>query len=728
MSAPTLPAAPAAAPGGAPGPLSHPRTRAQVLAASGVVALVVAVLAVAWSGAATPTLLADPGAFVRWAMPVVGVVVDLAAAVTIGALALCAVVLPRRIAPPAGPSLATGRPVAPSPRASRTRPPRTTSDGAAWLLARRTAAIASVVWTLFLTFQLLLTYAQVSGRPIGGAQFGEELAMFFTQLEMGQALLWSLVLTALTALAAVATAGSVSATWSTVLAIAALAPVATTGHAAGAANHTLAVNSLWLHLIGVTLWVGGLIVLVVVAAALGRDLVRAATRYSHLALWAYLLVAVSGVANAVVRVGTWSGLATAYGTLLLLKVAATVALGFAGWWHRRRTIARLTTGRTAPFWWLVAGEAVVMGAVMGLAVALSSTAPPVPDTPIERPSTVESITKYPAPPEPTALGWFTQWRPDLLMLVGVVSAAVVVVIWRQRLRRRGDAWPLARVASIMVGLALLAWVSSGGPAVYGHVLFSGHMVQHMVLVMLAPIFLALGAPVTLAMRALPKRDDGSLGPRELLLGIVNSPVAHFFAHPVVAAVNVVGSMIVFYFTPLFLLSMTNHWVHLWMIVHFTLAGYLFVNVLIGVDPGPTRPGYPLRLLLLFATMAFHAFFGLALVEGSQLLAAPWFGALGLPWGVDALADQRIGGAFAWGFGEIPSLVLAVALGIAWIREDERTARRLDRKAARDGGADLAAYNARLARMAGVGNDGPAGSSDSERAADRPTPTTKGPQA
>lgn len=666
--------------------------RWRAVGAAAAVGVVAVLLAIALTGAATPTLLGDPGAAVRWGLPVVELAVELAAATTVGALALCAVVLPP---PPRAlrPRTADGGRVG----AARSRVTKAVRpDSAAWTLSRRIAGGAAVTWTLALAVQLVLTYARVSGQTIGGPTFGQELAFFFGEIELGRLLVGALVLTALVAVAATAVAGPVSAVWGVVLAFVAFAPIASTGHASGAANHDVAVSSLWLHLVSVTIWIGGLAVLIAVAGALGRDLRAVASRYSTLAIWCYALVAVSGLANAAIRVGDLSGLATPYGRLLLIKVAATTALGAAGWWHRRRTIGQLTQGRTSAFWRLVVGELILAGGVMGLAVALSSTPPPVSDAPLTDASPAELITGYPVPGPPTALSWFTTWRPDLLVLVGVACAAVVVGRWYLRLRKRGDHWPIARVVSLYVGLALIAWVSSGGPALYGHLLFSGHMIQHMVLVMLAPIFLVLGAPVTLAARALPKRHDGSLGPRELLLGFVHSRWAELWAMPVVAAVNVIASMLLFYFTPLLLWSLTNHWVHEWMIVHFTVAGYLFVNALVGVDPGPRRPSFPLRLLLLFATMAFHAFFGLALMQGTQLLAAPWYGALGLPWGVNALVDQQLGGAFTWGFGEVPSLLLAVLLGVAWIRDDARTARRLDRKADRDGDAELAAYNEMLA--------------------------------
>jgi cytochrome c oxidase assembly factor CtaG len=158
-------------------------------------------------------------------------------------------------------------------------------------------------------------------------------------------------------------------------------------------------------------------------------------------------------------------------------------------------------------------------------------------------------------------------------------------------------------------------------------------------------------------------------------------------------------MVVFYLTSLFPLALSSHAGHVAMVVHFSLVGYLFANVLVGVDPGPRRPAYPVRLLLLFATVAFHAFFGVALAESSVLLAADWYGALGLPWGVDALADQQQGAYLAWAIGEAPTLALAAAVAMRWVRDDERTARREDRAAARDGDAELAAYNAMLADLA-----------------------------
>ncbi|MEK8227149.1 cytochrome c oxidase assembly protein [Oerskovia sp. M15] len=146
------------------------------------------------------------------------------------------------------------------------------------------------------------------------------------------------------------------------------------------------------------------------------------------------------------------------------------------------------------FWRLVAVELLIMGAVSGVAVALGSTAPPVPDEPIELPTPAELVTGHPLPPEPDLARWFTEWRWDLLPAFACVAAFVVYLRWVRRLAKRGDRWPVGRTVSWCLGIAILFWVTNGGPAMYGHVLFSAHMVQHMILAMVVPIFLVLAAP------------------------------------------------------------------------------------------------------------------------------------------------------------------------------------------------------------------------------------------
>jgi len=173
----------------------------------------------------------------------------------------------------------------------------------------------------------------------------------------------------------------------------------------------------------------------------------------------------------------------------------------------------------------------------------------------------------------------------------------------------------------------------------------------------------------------------------------------FFAHPVVAAVNFAMSMLIFYYSPIFEFALDNHAAHLWMILHFSLVGYFFFNAIVGTDPGPSRPGYPMRVVLLFATMAFHAFFSVALTSGQALLAPRWYGLMGRTWGPDALTDQQYGGTLAWGLGEIPVVLIAIVVLVQWRREDSRDAKRKDRQADRDHDAELRRYNEMLQRIA-----------------------------
>ncbi|TDE99174.1 copper resistance protein CopD [Occultella glacieicola] len=653
-------------------------------------AVLACVLGLAFSGAAAPTLVADSGALVRWGLPVVTVLSEAAAAVTLGSLVLLLFVLPRPTGPRAG-----------DRAGGRSRPGRADrADGAAWTLAARVVGWSGPAWALLLVVDMVVGYASVAGRPLGGAGFGDELAFYLTEISTGRAALVTAIVAALASVACVAVAGYGTAMLAAVLSFSVLIPIATTGHAAGAANHELGMSGLFGHLASVCIWMGGLVVLCVVAPRLGRDLRAAVGRYSTVAIWAFLGVGLSGLANAWIRLGTLSAFLTDYGLILLAKIAAFLLLGVFGYVHRERTIPKLPAdgGTRAVFWRLAGVEVLVMAAATGLAVALAATGPPVAQEPVEGLSPAEVLSQYPVPPEPTLARWFTEWVPDLLFGTISLVLAVQYLRWVWRLRRRGDAWPVARTVVWLVAVAAFAWVTCGGPAVYGRIMFSAHMLQHMSTVMVIPILFVLAAPVTLALRALPARRDGSRGPREWLLALVHSRAARFFGNPLVAALNFVGSMIVFYFTPLFEFALTTHLGHIGMVVHFSLAGYMFVNVLIGIDPGPARPSYPLRLLLLFGTMAFHAFFGIALISMTTLLAPDYFGALGLPWGVDALADQETGGEITWGIGEVPSLILAVSLAVAWSKDDARTAKRLDRAAERDDDAELKAYNAMLERM------------------------------
>jgi putative copper resistance protein D len=238
-------------------------------------------------------------------------------------------------------------------------------------------------------------------------------------------------------------------------------------------------------------------------------------------------------------------------------------------------------------------------------------------------------------------------------------------------------------------------VTSGAPGIYGRVMFSVHMVEHMALMMGVPILLVPAQVITLLLRALPARHDRTLGPREVLLGIVHSRWASIVVNPAVAGALFFGSLVVFYWTGMLEWALTTHIGHLFMVVHFTLTGYAFVWSLVGQDPGPPKWSAPFRMIVLLVTLASHAFFGLALMQGAWLLAPDFFKTLAVPWVPNLLVDQQLGGTIAWGIGELPTVVLMLMVAVDWMRRDDREARRSDRQAERDQDAELAAYNARL---------------------------------
>lgn len=636
----------------------------------GVLVGALAVVAVLVAGTVTGIFagqagFADGGATARFGVPVARVVLDVAASITIGLLLMAGTIVPER---------------------NSTQRRRT---------ACRLAVLTGSVWVLASTALLLLSIANLSGIAVTDPVFASQVASVAWDFEYFRVILVSTVLALAATLLAAGARTQVSMTWAAAVAVLALLVLALIGHSAGAAGHDTAVNSIGVHLASAAIWMGGLAALAMLRPVLGQDLPAAAERYSRLALWAYCGIAVSGVINAVLRVSSLDGLFTPYGMLLLVKVVAFVVLGVAGWRMRAHLIGRLRgddrDGRA--FAALAAGELSVMAVAMGVAVALSRTAPPVPQE--ESADIVVSLTGYPDPGAPSRLDWLTAFRPDWLFLAAAGLAIGLYIAGVVRLQRRGDAWPWHRTLMWILGWLLFVWTTSGAPGIYGRLTFSAHMLMHMTLTMGIPPLLAFGAPITLASRALAARRDKTLGPRELLLAVAHSRWMTFWANPVVAGVNFAGSLYLFYFTDLFDLALRTHVGHLLMVVHFMLAGYVFSWVLIGVDPGPRRWAPSLRLVLLFATMSFHAFFGVALLSMRTLLAEDYFTQLALPWVGDLLADQQKGGGITWGIGEIPMLVLALLVTATWMRADEHEAKRKDRQADRDHDAELEAYNAAL---------------------------------
>ncbi len=272
----------------------------------------------------------------------------------------------------------------------------------------------------------------------------------------------------------------------------------------------------------------------------------------------------------------------------------------------------------------------------------------------------------------------SDWALAPLPFVVVAWAAGLYVVGVVVLRRRGDRWPVARtVAFVGVGLGVFGFATMSGLAAYDTTLLSAHMVQHMLLSMVVPLALALGAPVTLALRTLPRR------PRRWLLVVLHSRVARVLSFPPLTLALYVVSPWALYFSGWYPASLESPFVHEMMHVHLVVVGALFFWPLMGVDPVPGRVGYPARMLLVVLTLPFHAFLGVTIMGQESLLGGDWYpslhdGPMGA-WLPDPLADQHLAGGILWGSGDLIGLSFFAVLFTQWVRSSMREARREDRR-------------------------------------------------
>ncbi|QVQ53314.1 bifunctional copper resistance protein CopD/cytochrome c oxidase assembly protein [Spiractinospora alimapuensis] len=676
-----------------------PRRRGVVVAvAAGVACLAGLIGALFAGGVATAPLvpgLPDAGMLTRWGLPVTKTALNIAAALTLGLLLLAVVMLP----------LNKG---ALSPRA---------------VGYVRAASWCAIVWAVAGGATLVFQLSDVLGLPPSEV-IGDQLTSYAGSTSQGIALMVVVLVATAVALLARTVESPGGALGLVALSVVGLLPPPLTGHSASSPNHEMAITGVALHVVAITVWIGGLAALCWHATQWDRKTGPiAANRFSAIALWAYIGVGVSGVATTIANLPTLGDLFAAsdgfvnqavlvellnspYVHLIIVKIVLFGVLGYLGWLHRSSVLPRLAEGGRRAFARLAGGEIILMGTVLGISVALSRTSPPEYDLPYDP---ARELLGFEMPPPMSAETLLTLWRPDLfyfllvLVLGGLYAAAVV------RLRRRGDHWSWGRTAAWFLGLLSIVAVKLTGVGTYAMVLFSVHMMQHMVLSMLTPILLVLGGPATLALRALhPAKIRGDRGPREWLTLLLNSKLAHFMTHPGVVVPLFVVSTYALYFTPLFGTLMLSMAGHMFMSLHFIIVGYLFYWILIGVDPLPRSMPHPLRVLLLLLTMGLHAFFGIGIMSIGEPIAMQWYGAFEVPWllseGVSyseaVLEDQQTGGGIAWAMGEIPTVLCLFAVLYQWIRDDERVERRRQRHSRRGGSddADLDAYNDYLARL------------------------------
>ncbi|KGA15022.1 hypothetical protein GM50_18290 [freshwater metagenome] len=545
--------------------------------------------------------------------------------------------------------------------------------------------ITSIVWVVGAFGTILFTLAQILGTTFSDAFDLTVIRSFITQISLGKYLAFQALMATVVLIFSFATKKIESLIILLALSIAGLVAPVFESHAASSGSHSLVIGSLVIHVIALSLWVGGVIALGTLSAV---DRPVAVPRFSQLALWSAIAVVISGGAS--------------YAFIVLGKIVATIILVLIGYLHRK-TLSNKDSINWAGFAKLITVEAMIMVVTVLMGTWLSTSASP------DRPGVQEfnpalSIVGIPTPPAPTLSRVLFSYEPNALM-IGVLTLMVALYIKGVVvLTKRGDKWPVGRTIAFALGISATDFATSGGLGLYAQFSFSYHMMAHMVLGMIAPIGLVLGAPMTLALRTLPQgRNSDERGIRGSLLAALHSKIGVIYTNPIVALAIFDGSLFALYFTDLFAVLMQSHVGHLFMSLHFLAAGFLFFFIIIGVDPNPRRVHHLVQIVILFAAMSIHAFFSVALMSTTTLIDKGFYASLQTPWLGDALVDQKLGGSIGWAMGEIPILIALVATFINWMRDDSREAKRIDRNTARQAAMgqpdDLANYNQYLQELA-----------------------------
>ena len=545
---------------------------------------------------------------------------------------------------------------------------------------RQTTLLVLAIWSLSSVGVLLATLANLFDTPIKTILDSNTIRSYVSQTALGRLQLVEF-LTSLVLLLLLPkikrTGGAISAFLIALLGV--IAPLFQS-HSSQSGSHGLAVGSIIIHVIALSIWSGSVGALALFSQS---DRALALPRVSIVATWSVVTVITTGFVSSLLRLGLTNSWFTKYGFMIALKLILLAVI---------LLIARRIRTQIAPAS-LLRLESALLAIVISIGALLSRFTPEASaELPYDRARELVGITM---PSEPTLFRVFFEYEADGLMLGTLIFLTALYIRGVLALVRRGDKWPIGRTISFAIGISLLDYATSGGLGLYSVFSFQYHMIAHMVLSMIAPIALVMSAPITLALRTLPiGRSEDERGLRAWALTLIHSRFAGVWTHPVSALALFDGSLFALYFTPLFGELMGSHFGHLVMNLHFIGVGFLFFYVIIGVDPNPRRIHHLVRMVILLAAMSIHAFFSIALMSSTNLIDGGYFAALQRPWATDLLADQKIGAAIGWAMGEIPIVIALVATFIQWMRADRREAKRADRNE-----RELAEYNEYLRKLA-----------------------------
>ncbi|MFF4799144.1 cytochrome c oxidase assembly protein [Streptomyces sp. NPDC001351] len=282
-----------------------------------------------------------------------------------------------------------------------------------------------------------------------------------------------------------------------------------------------------------------------------------------------------------------------------------------------------------------------------------------------------------SPPELTMGRLLSSWQPDVPALLLVLLLGAFYGWGVLRLRRRGERWPVSRIAAFAVlGLGTLVVATMSALAVYDRVLFWPAAVQNILLDLVAPLGLALGDPLRLAVRALPE------GAAERVQRAMTGRLVRLLTFPLVSTALVLATELTVYFTPYFETALRHGWLHQLMYLHLLLAGCLFVvPVLTREEALPAWCTHPVRAALVFLDGIVDAVPGIVVMTHGTLIAGAWYLHHAPPWSPDVQHDQQLGGGAMVGIAELVALPFLLAILVQWARTERATTAALDRRLA-----------------------------------------------
>ncbi len=547
----------------------------------------------------------------------------------------------------------------------------------------------STLWAIVNLLLAGLTLATVLGLPARQAFTPSVLRTYLWSLPPSRSYLYTAIFAIGISLIALVSVSLNSVAVLVALALAGIISPLLNSHSASVGDHSLGIASSVIHGISMALWTGTFWAILKYVRTGNAEIVR---RYSVLATWAVGALVASGVAASYTRMDAISDLWTSgFGRLVVIKVVLFSCAGFFGLKARNAIAQSQSAAKFGAF------EISFLSLAIGVGVALHST--PLSRAAVALPSAAEEILGFAFPPSPSFSSIALGWHPEWIILTGSLIAAALYAIGVTRLHKQAIEWSTGRTVSYFIGISIVIWSTCAGVAKYAMVSFEWHMVAHMCLSMIAPIFIVLGMPFTLALRALPANHvDSHRSSREWVLAVLHSTYGRFITQPLFVLLVFTFGLYGMYFTPLFSTLMASHVGHLFMEIHFLLTGFLFSFIVIGVDPSPRQVPHLVRLVLVLIAISIHSFFAVALMQMTTPIGNAWYSQVRPPWISNPLSDTYAGGGVAWAIGEVPSLLLMMIVAVQWARSEDRAANRSDRQADRDGDQELKAYNERLSKL------------------------------